>query len=201
MNKIEELEKQLKEEMSKIQVDLKEKYKWIVGKYAKYNDSFITRIDDIHHIIGEQTIVFLAVNKNGDEVILNNAPARQGEIWTDERSAHDEEYFSVEDHNSAIVLPRGTIYKLAGRHLTWEDDPISLKSFIEEHPHIDIELCKKEFFLLDEELESFKEFLNDSTKNIYHSIDGVKIVKSENGGTLRSRQNTSSSKNFIKLQI
>lgn len=31
MNKIEELEKQLKEEMSKIQVDLKEKYKWIVG--------------------------------------------------------------------------------------------------------------------------------------------------------------------------
>lgn len=37
MNKIEELEKQLKEEMSKIQVDLKEKYKWIVGKYAKYN--------------------------------------------------------------------------------------------------------------------------------------------------------------------
>lgn len=29
MNKIEELEKQLKEEMSKIQVDLKEKYKRI----------------------------------------------------------------------------------------------------------------------------------------------------------------------------
>lgn len=54
---------------------------------------------------------------------------------TDERSAHDEEYFSVEDHNSAIVLPRGTIYKLAGRHLTWEDDPISLKSVIEELPH------------------------------------------------------------------
>lgn len=85
--------------------------------------------------IGEQTIVFLAVNKNGDEVILDNAPARQGEIWTDERSAHDEEYFSVEDHNSAIVLPRGTIYKLAGRHLTWEDDPIFLKSVIEELPH------------------------------------------------------------------
>ena len=36
MNKIEELEKQLKEEMSKIQVNLKEKYKWIVGKYVKY---------------------------------------------------------------------------------------------------------------------------------------------------------------------
>lgn len=31
MNKIEKLEKQLKEEMSKMQVNLKEKYKWIVG--------------------------------------------------------------------------------------------------------------------------------------------------------------------------
>lgn len=52
--------------------------------------------------IGEQTIIFLAVNKNGDEIILDNTPARQGEIWTDERSTHDEEYFSIEDHNSAI---------------------------------------------------------------------------------------------------
>lgn len=42
----------------------------------------------------------------GDEIILDNTPARQGEIWTDERSAHDDEYFSVEDHNSAIVLPK-----------------------------------------------------------------------------------------------
>lgn len=38
MNKIEELEKQLNEEISKIQVNLKEKHKWIVGKYVKYND-------------------------------------------------------------------------------------------------------------------------------------------------------------------
>lgn len=50
MNKIEELEKQLKEEMSKIQVNLKEKCKWAVGKYVKYNDYLITRIDDIYHI-------------------------------------------------------------------------------------------------------------------------------------------------------
>ena len=81
--------------------------------------------------LGKQTIVFLAVNKNGDEVILDNFPVRQGEVWTDERSAHDEEYFSVEDHNSAIVLPKGSIYKLTNKDLTWEDDPISLKSVIE----------------------------------------------------------------------
>lgn len=81
---------------------------------------------------GEQIIIFLAVNKNGDEVILDNFPVLQGEIWTDERSAHDEEYFSIEDHNSAIILPKGTIYKLIGKYLTWEDGPISLKSFIQE---------------------------------------------------------------------
>lgn len=93
--------------------------------------------------IGEQTIIFLAVNKNGDEVILDNTPARQGEIWTDERSAHDDEYFSVEDHNSAIVLPKGTIRRLTGRDLKWEDDPISLKSVIEGLPHVDIEFYKQ----------------------------------------------------------
>lgn len=92
--------------------------------------------------IGEQTIAFLAVNKNGDEVILDNAPARQGEIWTDERSAHDDEYFSVEDHNSAIVLPKGTIRRLIGRDLKWEDDPISLKSVIEELPRVDTKKMK-----------------------------------------------------------
>lgn len=72
--------------------------------------------------LGKQTIVFLAVNKNGDEVIIDNFPVRQGEIWTDERSAHDDEYFSVEDHNSAIVLPRGTIKKMIGRSMSWEDE-------------------------------------------------------------------------------
>lgn len=57
----------------------------------------------------------------------------------------------------------------------------SLEPVIEERPYMSIEFCKKEFFLLDEELESFKEFLNDPTRNIYHSIDGIKIVKSEDG--------------------
>lgn len=74
-----------------------------------------------------------------------NTPARQGEIWTDERSTHDEEYFSIEDHNSAIVLPKGTIRRLTGRDLKWEDDPISLKSksVIDKFPHADIEFYKQ----------------------------------------------------------
>lgn len=74
---------------------------------------------------------FLMGVRNDMENFKLMTVARTMGIEIDERSAHDEEYFSVEDHNSAIVLPRGTIYKLAGRHLTWEDDPISLKSFID----------------------------------------------------------------------
>lgn len=53
-------------------------------------------------------------------------------------------YFpKVEDHNSAIVLPKGTIRRLTGRDLKWEDDPISLKSVIEGLPHVDIEFYKQ----------------------------------------------------------
>lgn len=108
--------------------------------------------------IGEQTIIFLAVNKNGDEIILDNTPARQGEIWTDERSTHDEEYFSIEDHNSAIVLPKGTIRRLTGRDLKWEDDPISLKSksVIDKFPHADIEFYKQKKFVTEYQINGKK---------------------------------------------
>ena len=41
MNKIEELEAQLMAERIKVQIDLKEKYKWVIGKYVKHDDSFI----------------------------------------------------------------------------------------------------------------------------------------------------------------
>lgn len=50
MNKIEELEAQLMAERIKVQIDLKEKYKWVIGKYVKHNDSFMIRIDDICHV-------------------------------------------------------------------------------------------------------------------------------------------------------
>ena len=85
--------------------------------------------------LGKQTIVFLVVNENGDEVILDNFPVRLGGVWTDERSAHDENYFSVEDHNSAIVLPKGSIYMLTGRYLTWEDAPVSLTLIMARRSH------------------------------------------------------------------
>ena len=37
MNKIEELEARLMAERIKVQIDLKEKYKWVIGKYVKHH--------------------------------------------------------------------------------------------------------------------------------------------------------------------
>ena len=50
MNKIEELENKLKEEKSKMQANLKENYKWVVGKYVKFDESSIMRIDNLRYI-------------------------------------------------------------------------------------------------------------------------------------------------------
>lgn len=76
MNKIEELENQLKEEVSKMQVNLKEKYKWIVGKYVKHNDSFITRIDDIHHIPIFSENGYTSDLKPDDFIFINGTSVR-----------------------------------------------------------------------------------------------------------------------------
>ena len=51
MNKIEEPENKLKEERSKMQANLKENYKWVVGKYVKFDESFIMRIDNLCYIL------------------------------------------------------------------------------------------------------------------------------------------------------
>lgn len=110
-------------------------YKITQARYDKEGFDYKAMWEVIQKMLCPYGVVAVTCSLTAAVEIMRVAPARQGEIWTDERSAHDEEYFSVEDHNSAIVLPRGTIYKLAGRHLTWEDDPISLKSVIEELPH------------------------------------------------------------------
>lgn len=76
MNKIEELENQLKEEASKIQVNLKEEFKWIVGKYVKHNDSFITRIDSIHHIPIFSKNGYTSDLKPDDFIFINGTSVR-----------------------------------------------------------------------------------------------------------------------------
>ena len=66
-------------------------------------------------------MAWVAVDKNGDENIFANEPYRErDELWWD--------IFDVcSDTWSEIALPKGSIKKLIGRDLTWEDEPVELK--------------------------------------------------------------------------
>ena len=60
-------------------------------------------------------MAWIAANKNGVEVIFDFEPYR----WND--------FFWVEDTGDDIYIPKGTIKKLIGKDLTWEDNPVELK--------------------------------------------------------------------------
>lgn len=62
---------------------------------------------------------FLAVDGDNDEWIFENKPYRvsRAGLWNP----------FVEDEN-CFCLPKGSIKKLIGRKLTWEDEPVKLKA-------------------------------------------------------------------------
>ena len=60
-------------------------------------------------------MAWVAVNKNGGEVIFDFEPYRR----------HD--FFWAKDFGNDIYLPKGTIKKLIDRDLTWQDEPVELK--------------------------------------------------------------------------
>ena len=61
-------------------------------------------------------MAWVAVDTHGIENIYESEPYRTHGYWWDDL------YFSTE-----ISLPKGTIKKLIGRDLTWEDNPVELK--------------------------------------------------------------------------
>lgn len=65
----------------------------------------------------------VAVHKNGNEGIFLNKPHRgkHHDFWYDDNQVEGEYY------DSEIPLPKGTIKKLIGKDLTWEDEPVELK--------------------------------------------------------------------------
>lgn len=60
-------------------------------------------------------MAWVAVNKNGDEVLFDFEPERYND------------FFWVEDVGDDIYLPKGSIKKLIGRELSWKDEPVELK--------------------------------------------------------------------------
>lgn len=62
-------------------------------------------------------MAWVAIDKGGLEAIYEELPYRKEDC-----------FWGVEHYwNTYIELPSGSIKKLIGRDLTWEDDPIELK--------------------------------------------------------------------------
>ena len=68
-------------------------------------------------------MAFVAVDKDGEEIICDHKPLRE---------PTDEDGFgyivpTFWDAENRVELPPGSIAKLIGRELTWEDEPVELK--------------------------------------------------------------------------
>lgn len=83
---------------------------------------------------------WLAKEQDGKEVIFRCKPRRQiwydrkNGKWTDEKTRYvsnndfwGTERMCVEHPNTRIILPKGTIKKLIGKDLTWNDEPVKIK--------------------------------------------------------------------------
>ena len=58
-------------------------------------------------------MAWLAVDKDGTEVIMTNKPEKVSYYWSNEGG----EFANV---------PQGTIEKIIGRVLTWDDEPVEI---------------------------------------------------------------------------
>lgn len=71
--------------------------------------------------MGGIIMAWLAVHNDGKEGIFTNKPARKGGLWW------DTQYIDHTRYDTEIRLPKGSIKKLIGKDLTWEDEPVELK--------------------------------------------------------------------------
>ena len=85
-------------------------------------------------------MAFLAVNRNGEELVFNDLPTydRVEDTWkvngTREELVYDDPYdFSaghhceeVDDSDCGVTLPEGTIEKIIGNQLSFADDPVEI---------------------------------------------------------------------------
>lgn len=72
-------------------------------------------------------MAWLAVNSWGCEEMFHNCPERiENRYWQDNIV-----YWEIGEHTTcaddySIELPKGTIKKLIGRELKWEDEPVKI---------------------------------------------------------------------------
>lgn len=70
-------------------------------------------------------MTWLAVNKDGKELVTPGKPVRG---WGGQWDFLEEISIEGEQGNISmeVELPKGSVYKLTGKELTWDDEPIEL---------------------------------------------------------------------------
>ena len=63
----------------------------------------------------EAVTVYLTVDKSGQEIIHNDQPIRNGDEW-----------ITPNVWDSSITLPKGTIKRILGFSLDWDDEPFKI---------------------------------------------------------------------------
>lgn len=69
-------------------------------------------------------MAWLAVDKNGGELIFRFEPERK--LDTDYMARSYWGWYDLGMDDWGLDLPKGSIKKLIGRELTWDDDPVKL---------------------------------------------------------------------------
>ena len=75
---------------------------------------------------GGIVMAWVATNANGKEFLFEKKPYRKG---YDKYGYWDSEYWDSEysDIGGRVLIPKGSIKKLIGRELSWDDEPVELK--------------------------------------------------------------------------
>jgi hypothetical protein len=72
-------------------------------------------------------MAYVAVDSWGQEVMFHNCPERtENRYWRDNIV-----YWEIRGHTTcaddySITLPKGTIKKIIGKDLTWDDEPVKI---------------------------------------------------------------------------
>ena len=67
-------------------------------------------------------MAYVAVDKDGTEVIFDDIPVR----GTNKLKCNCDQWALNSVTSNYIVLPKGSIEKLIGRTLTWDDEPVKI---------------------------------------------------------------------------
>jgi hypothetical protein len=72
-------------------------------------------------------MAYVAVNSWGDEVMFHNCPERaENRYWQDNIVYREIRRYTTCADDYSIPLPKGTIKKLIGKDLTWDDEPVKI---------------------------------------------------------------------------